>query len=674
MPADAASLPVFLLPDYASADPGALAAEVRAILAEYRATVAEIRDQASPSFASLIAPMEALSERKQRRFGVLGHLHGVADSEAIRAVYGPLLEELTDFGSALMQDEVLAASIHRLAADPDFQRHAGAAERRIVEHWLRDFRLGGVDLPEPARSRFREIETELAALSTAFEEAVLDSTDGWTLAVSAEQLHGLPESALAILRDTRPEAATPYRITLKFPSYNAIMTYAEDRSLRERLYRAYGTRASELADDPSHDNGPRIRRIMELRQESARLLGFANAAELSLATKMADSPERVIGFLRELAARARPGAAADLAELQAFGRAHGIDDLRPWDVPFLAEKLKSLRFGLDDEALRPYFPLDRVLAGLFGVIERLFGLKAVPTEAPTWHPDVRHYRLIDSAGRAVAGFYTDFYARERKRGGAWMDVCTARYRRGADLQAPVAHLVCNFAPPVDGKPALLTHDDVVTLFHEMGHGLHHLLTEVDLPSVSGISGVEWDAVELPSQLMENFCWEAEGLTLISGHVETGEALPAAWIEQLKASKNFQAGLFLLRQLEFGLFDFRLHAEAERASDVIGLLLEVRREVAVLHPPEWNRMPMSFTHIFGGGYAAGYYSYLWAEVLSADAFEAFRAAGVFDRATGERYRREILAQGGSRPAMQSFTAFRGREPEIGPLLESYGLAA
>lgn len=674
MLADASTLPVFLLPDYPTTDPEALAAEVRAILAEYRDTVARIRDQAAPSFDSLIAPIEALSERKQRRFGVLGHLHGVTDSEAIRAVYGPLLEELTTFGSELMQDEVLAASIHRLAADPQFQAQADAAQQRIVEHWLRDFRLGGVDLPEPARSRFREIETELAALSTAFEESVLDSTDGWSLPIAAEPLRGLPESALAILRDDRPDATTPYRITLKFPSYNAVMTYAEDRSLRERVYRAYGTRASELADDPSHDNGPRIRRIMALRQESARLLGFANAAELSLATKMADSPAQVVAFLRELAARARPAAEADLAELREFGLVHGIADLQPWDVPYLSEKLKSLRFGLDDEALRPYFPLDRVLAGLFGVIERLFGLNAVPSAAQIWHPDVRHYRLIDAEGRAVAAFYTDLYARERKRGGAWMDVCTTRFRRGGELQAPVAHLVCNFAPPVDGKPALLTHDDVVTLFHEMGHGLHHLLTEVDLPSVSGISGVEWDAVELPSQLMENFCWEAEGLALISGHVETGEPLPAEWIGQLKASKNFQAGLFLLRQLEFGLFDFRLHAETERASDVIGLLQEVRREVAVLHPPAWNRMPMSFTHIFGGGYAAGYYSYLWAEVLSADAFEAFRAAGVFDRDTGERYRREILAKGGSRPAMQSFTAFRGREPELGPLLSSYGLAA
>jgi len=674
MPADATALPRFLLPDYPGADPQALAAEVRTILAEYRDTVTALHDQARPSFDSLIAPLEALSERKQRRFGVLSHLHGVADSEVIREVYGPLLEDLTRFGSELMQDEVLAASVHRLAADPDFQSTATPEQHRIVEHWLRDFRLGGVDLPEPARSRYREIESELAALSTAFEEAVLDSTDTWSLPVAAEQLAGLPESALAILRDSRPEATTPYRITLKFPSYNAVMTYAEDRGLRERLYRAFGTRASELADDPSHDNGPRIRQIMALRQESAQLLGFANAAALSLATKMADSPERVIGFLRELATRARPSAERDLAELREFAAGLGIDDLKPWDLPLVSEQLKSAKFGLDDEALRPYFPLDRVLAGLFGVIERLFGLKAIQTEAPTWHADVRHYRLVDAEGREVAGFYTDFHARERKRGGAWMDVCTTRLRNQHGVQAPVAHLVCNFAPAVDGKPALLTHDDVVTLFHEAGHGLHHLLTEVDHPSIAGISGVEWDAVELPSQLMENFCWEADGLALISGHVETGEPLPVAWIDQLKASKNFQAGLFLLRQLEFGLFDFRLHAEAEHAEDVIGLLHDVRREVAVLHPPDWNRMPMAFTHIFGGGYAAGYYSYLWAEVLSADAFEAFRAAGVFDRETGERYRREILAKGGSRPAMQSFTAFRGREPEIGPLLESYGLAA
>jgi oligopeptidase A len=554
-------------------------------------------------------------------------------------------------------------------------------ERTLVDDAIRDFELAGVALEEPARSRFREIETELTRLSTEFEQAVLDATDAWFEdRADAAALAGLPESALAVLRSYAEEAGVPgYRVTLKQPSYVAVMTYADDRDLRRRVYEAYATRASDQGPHAGRwDNSARIETILALRHEAATLLGFANAAAESLATKMAGKPERVLGFLTDLAQRARPLAERDYAEMRAYAAEHlGIADFQPWDSAYTAEKLRLARYALSEEELKPYFPLDAALSGLFAVAERVFGVRfAARAGVDTWHADVRYYDVVDADGRVFAGCYLDLYARTAKRGGAWMDVCRTRRRHPDGTQLPVAFLTCNFAPPAGGIPSLLTHDDVITLFHEFGHGLHHLLTEVDWPRIAGISGVEWDAVELPSQFMENFCWTREALDLIARHWQTGAPLPDDLFKRMLAARHFQAGLFLVRQLEFALFDFRIHLEfnPEAGARVLELLDDVRREVAVIRPPAWHRFPQSFTHIFAGGYAAGYYSYLWAEVLSADAWSRFEEAGVLDRGTGEAFRRAVLAVGGSRPALESFIEFRGREPDTTALLKSYGLAA
>ncbi len=554
----------------------------------------------------------------------------------------------------------------------------------MVEHELRDFRLSGVALEEPARSRFREIESELARLATEFEEAVLDATDAWSEALTDEtQLRGIPESGRAVLRAYAEEKSLDgWLVTLKQPSVQAVLTYADDRALRERVYTAYQTRASDQGPTAnSFDNSPRIEKILALRHEAAQLLGFRDAAEESLATKMAPSPDTVLAFLHDLAARARPVAERELAELRTFAADQlGLADLQPWDVGYAAEKLRERKYALNEEELKPYFALDAVLGGFFEIVRRVFGVSLKLREGvDVWHPDVRYYDLIGADGQVFAGAYVDLYARSGKRGGAWMDVCVNRFvRSGRDdgTQLPVAFLTCNFAPPTRETPSLLTHDDVLTLFHEFGHGLHHLLTEVDYPGVAGISGVEWDAVELPSQFMENYGWQREALDLFARHWKTGEKLPDALFERMQAARHFHAGLFLVRQLEFGLFDFRIHREFDpaRGARAMQILGEVREAVAVIHPPAWQRFPHAFTHIFAGGYAAGYYSYLWAEVLSADAFERFEQAGVFDRATGEAYRKAILAVGGSRPALESFVEFRGREPRPDALLRSYGLAA
>jgi oligopeptidase A len=550
-----------------------------------------------------------------------------------------------------------------------------------VDEAIRDFELSGVALEEPARSRYREIANEQSKIATEFEQALLDATEAWHLdLLDAVALAGLPDSARGLLRQYAADAGLDgWRITLQQPSYVAVMTYADDRGLRRQVYQAYATRASDQGPHAGRfDNAPRIERIMALRHESAQLLGFPNAAEESLATKMAADATRVLGFLRDLAARARPVAQRELAELAAFARESlGLDTLEPWDVSYAAEKLRLARYALGEEELKPYFPAERAIEGVFVVAQRLFGVRfAARAGVPTWHADVRYYDVLDAEGAVFAGVYLDLYARQGKRGGAWMDVCRTRRRHAGGMQLPVAFLTCNFAPPAGGIPSLLTHDDVITLFHEFGHGLHHLLTEVDWPSAAGIAGVEWDAVELPSQFMENFCWTRETLDLFARHWQTGEALPEDLFRRMTAARHFHAGLFLVRQLEFALFDFRLHLEYDPAhgARALPLLEEVRREVAVIHPPAWHRFPHSFSHVFAGGYAAGYYSYLWAEVLSADAFARFEETGVLDRATGEQFRRAILAVGGSRPALDSFIEFRGREPDAGALLRSYGLAA
>ncbi len=668
------------LPPFSTIRPEHVEPAIDAILADYQAGIeAILADRAPRTFDSVVLTAEHFDDRLSRAWAPIGHLHGVKDSEALRKAYSAAQDRIVDFNTALGQNRALYAAVKAVADDAGFAALPRAA-RTLVEHELRDFELSGVALEEPARTRFREISAELAKLSTEFEEAVLDATDAWSEhLVDEDALAGIPTSGRDVLRAYAEEKGLDgWLVTLKQPSVQAVLTYADDRGLRARVYRAYGTRASENSQDGRHDNSARIERIMALRHESAQLLGFANTADESLATKMAPSADKVIAFLRDLVARARPMAERDLADLRAYAHGElGLADLQPWDVGYASEKLRVARHALGEEELKPYFPLPAVMDGLFAIVERVLGVGfRARDDVDTWHADARYYDLVDAEGRVFAGAYVDLYARTGKRGGAWMDVCRTRLRDADRVHPPVAFLTCNFAPPTASTPSLLTHDDVITLFHEFGHGLHHLLTEVDFAGVSGISGVEWDAVELPSQFMENFAWEREGLDLVARHWQTGERLPAALFERMQAARNFQSGLFLVRQLEFALFDFRLHREYDpaRGARVLELLAEVRREVAVIVPPEWHRFPHTFTHIFAGGYGAGYYSYLWAEVLSADAFDRFEREGVFNPEVGAAWRRSILAVGGSRPALESFIEFRGREPSPEPLLRSYGIAA
>ncbi|TBR35902.1 MULTISPECIES: M3 family metallopeptidase [Dyella] len=674
------------LPAFSGIRPEHVTPAIDSLLADYRKGVEAITDPATPrDFDHVMLAQERLEQRVARAWSPVSHLHSVADSEALRAVYGPAEELLTDHAIEVGQNRELFQAVQAVAQAPGFAG-LSRAEHAMVEHALRDFRLSGVALEEPERSRFREIGVELSKLSTEFSNAVLDATDAWHEHITDERdLAGVPESGLAVLRQYALERELDgYLVTLKQPSVQAVMTYADNRGLRERVYWAYQTRASDQGPDAGKfDNSPRIEQIMKLRHEAAQLLGFANAAEESLATKMASSPTEVMEFLHDLAERARPVAREELATLREFAqRELKLDNLEAWDVAYASEKLRQREYDLDEEQLKPYFPAQAVLDGLFGLVHRLYGIALRRREGvDVWHPDVHYYDVLNADGRVFAGTYVDLYARAGKRGGAWMDVCRARFRDGANEQLPVAFLTCNFAPPTEGRPALLTHDDVLTLFHEFGHGFHHLLTEVALPSVGGIDGVEWDAVELPSQFMENFGWNREALDLFARHWQTGERLPDELYERMLAARHFHAGMFLVRQLEFAMFDFRLHLEydPEIGARTMEVLEEVRRQVAVLHPPIWQRFPNGFTHIFAGGYAAGYYSYLWAELLSADAFGEFeeRAAdggSVIDRATGQRFREEILAVGATRPALDSFVAFRGRKPEPDALLRSHGLIA
>ena len=650
------------------------------LLQRYQAGIdALLANSAPPSFDSVLRACEKLDDDLSRAWAPVSHLHGVKDSEALREAYSAAQEKIVAFQTALGQNRDLYAAVKAVREGKDFPALPRAA-RTLVEHELRDFELAGVALEEPARSRFREISAELARLSTAFEEAVLDATDAWSEHLTeGDALAGIPESGMAVLRGGAAERDLDgWLVTLKQPSVQAVLNFANDRALRARVYRAYQTRASELSDEGRFDNSARIEQIMALRHEAARLLGFSSSAEESLATKMATTPQQVLDFLHDFVAKARPMALRDLDELRGFARTElGIDDLQPWDVGYASEKLRERKYALSEEELKPYFPLDSVLEGLFAVVGRVLGIRArLRDGVDVWHPDARYYDLLDASGAVIAGAYVDLYARTGKRGGAWMDVCTTRVRHATDLQLPVAFLTCNFAPPSAGMPSLLTHDDVLTLFHEFGHGLHHMLTAMELAGVSGINGVEWDAVELPSQFMENFAWKREGLDLIARHWQTGERLPQALFDRMQAARNFQSGMFLVRQLEFGLFDFRLHHEFDpalgaRAMQILG---EVRHMVSVLPPPDWQRLPHAFTHVFSGGYGAGYYSYLWAEVLSADAFERFEEEGVFNADTGAAWRREVLEIGSSRPALESFVAFRGREPKPDALLRSYGIAA
>jgi oligopeptidase A len=680
------------LPAFSSIRAASVVPAIDAILADYQAGVDRLTGAgAAHDFDHVMLEQERLDQRLSRAWAPVSHLHAVADTAELRAAYEQAEEKITDFASGLGQNRALYAAVQAVADAPGFAQRA-RPERALVEHALRDFRLSGVALEEPARTRFRDIANELSKLTTAFSNAVLDATDAWQKHIEDERdLAGIPESGRAVLHEYAHEHDLGgWLVTLKQPSVQVVLTYADDRALRERVYWAYQTRASDQGPNAGKfDNSGRMQQILALRHEAAQLLGFANAAEESLATKMAATPGEVLAFLRDLIARAKPVAQRELEELRTFARSElQLENLEAWDVAYGSEKLRLARYALDEEQLKAYFPLPSVLNGMFQLAGKLYGITVEPARerVDVWHPDVRYCEVRDAGGQLVAGVYLDLYARSGKRGGAWMDVCRARFRDGENVQLPIAFLTCNFAPPAGGHPSLLTHDDVQTIFHEFGHGLHHMLTRIDLPSIGGIDGVEWDAVELPSQFMENFCWNRQALDLFAKHWSTGEKLPDELFDRMLAARHFQAGMFLVRQLEFGLFDFLLHVDYDpaRGARVMETLEAARREAAVLHPPAWQRFPHGFTHIFAGGYAAGYYSYLWAEVLSADVFGAFEehalqnqageAGDVIDAATGARFRDEFLSVGASRPALESFIAFRGRPPQPDALLRSYGLAA
>ena len=672
------------LPRFAEIRPEHVASAIDELLAAADAALERATSDAVPAdYDALSAVLDVATERLGHAWGAVEHLNAVADTPALRAAYTDNLPRITEFHTRLGADERLFAKYRAVLAAPASQ-HLGTARKRALDNALRDFVLQGAELQGAAKLRFAELQEAQADLSQKFSEHVLDATDGYAYFASAGELAGVPDDAKQAARAAAvADGKDGHKITLHFPSYFPVLQYGENRTLREKLYTAYVTRASELGA-AEHDNSVLMRGLLELRQEEAQLLGFRSYAELSLVPKMANSPRQVTDFLRDLAGRARASAERDLAELREFARGElGLADLQAWDMAFASEKLKEKRYAFSEQEVKQYFTEPKVLEGLFRIIETLFEVSIRPDSAAVWHNSVRFFRIerraaAGAAPQLVGQFYLDPYARPGKRPGAWMDGVRARWARPEGrLQTPVAHLVCNFAPPLAGKPALLTHDDVTTLFHEFGHGLHHMLTQVDDIGVSGISGVEWDAIELPSQFMENFCWEWDVLKHLTAHVESGVAMPRALFDRMLAAKNFQSGLQTLRQVEFSLCDMRLHDEAQAAARIQAIAEEVRDEVAVVRPPAFNRTLHSFSHIFAGGYAAGYYSYKWAEVLSADAWSAFEEAAadgsVLSVETGRRYRQSVLEAGGSRTAMESFKAFRGREPRIDALLRHQGLA-
>ena len=670
------------LPRFDLIQPAHVKPAIEQLLADGRALIERLTSDATPAtWADFAAPLSDGLEGLGRAWGVVGHLHSVNDIPAWREAYNEMLPEISRFYSELGQNLALFDKYRALRKNADFAALT-VAQQKIVNNEIRDFRLSGAELPEEQKPRFQAIMEELSQLSAKFSENLLDATNAHAEIVTDEaELAGLPDYAKDAAREVAEKAGVEgWKFTLHAPSYGPVLQYADNRDLRARMYRAYATRAAEFSDGsskPEWDNTPVMRRLLELRQEEAQMLGFANYAEVSLQPKMADSPAQVLAFLRDMARKAKPFAEKDMAELLAFARDElGIADFQPWDAAYVSEKLLQARYAFSEQEVKQYFTEPKVIAGLFQVIESLFGVKVKADTAPVWHEDVRFYRLETPAGELVGQFYVDLYARETKRGGAWMDEARSRKRTPGGIQKPIAYLNCNFARPVGGKPATFTHDEVITLFHEAGHGLHHLLARGGESGVSGIHGVEWDAVELPSQFMENYCWEWEVLQGMTAHVESGEPLPRALYDKMLAAKNFQSGMMTVRQLEFSLFDMLLHSEfdPQGESTVLDLLNTVRAEVAVLLPPPWQRFPHSFSHIFGGGYAAGYYSYKWAEVLSADCYAAFEEAGnPFDPVVGRRFLDEILSRGGERPALENFRAFRGREPSPDALLRHSGMA-
>ena len=667
------------LPLFDQIQPAHVPEAIDALLAQAEKALAEVTDPGFPcEWTAVARVLDVATERLGIAWGAVNHLNSVADSSDLRAAYNAALPRVTEFWTRLGADERLYAKYKAMDVAA-----LNTEQRQAHKNAMRNFVLGGAELTGAARTRFAEIQEKQAALSQKFSENTLDATDAFAYYASEAEVDGIPEDVkhtahAAALADGK----SGYKLSLKMPCYLPVMQFAKSSSLRETMYRAYVTRASDQAAPEARqfDNTALIREILALRKEEAQLLGYDNFAQVSLVPKMAQSPQAVVGFLRDLATRAKPFAQKDLADLRAFASEQlGIHDPKPWDLPFISEKLKEARYAFSEQEVKQYFTAPKVLAGLFKIVETLFDVAIQRDQAPVWNPGVQFYR-IERAGQLIGQFYLDPSARTGKRGGAWMDDVRGRWQRPDNgvLQTPVAHLVCNFADGVDGKPALLTHDDVTTLFHEFGHGLHHMLTQVSEHDVSGISGVEWDAVELPSQFMENFCWEWSVLQHMTAHVDTGASLPRALFEKMLAARNFQSGMQTLRQIEFSLFDMLLHSQHDPAQDCMQLLSDVRSEVAVVPSPPWSRTPHTFSHIFAGGYAAGYYSYKWAEVLSADAYAAFEETAAADGTpsveTGKRYRQAILEAGGSRPAMESFKAFRGREPNLDALLRHQGMSA
>ena len=664
------------LPPFSEIRPEHVKPAVEQLIADGRQRIETVLKAGDVGYQALVAALDEEDDRLGKAFGPVAHLNAVAQNEALREAYNACLPLLSEYGTEVGQNSALFAAYQALHDSAEFAA-LNEAQRKDIDNTLRDFRLSGVALGEEDKRRYMENAKRLSELTTQYENQLLDATQNWKKHVTDEQeLEGLPETALAGTADrARAEGLDGWLLTLDFPVYLAVMSHARNRALREEMYRAFTTRASDQGPDAGRfDNGPVMDEILALRDAQAKLLGFGSYAEKSLATKMARSVDEVMHFLHDLAFKAKPQAEKELRELQDFAAEQGATDLQPWDIGFWSERLREARYDLSDEALRPWFPAEKVIDGMFAVVGKLFGIRFRQRhDVDTWHTDVRFFELVDDDGSVRAAFYLDMYARIGKRGGAWMDDARIRRRRlDGSLQTPVAYLTCNFAPPAGGKPGLLTHDEVVTLFHEFGHGLHHMLTEQEVSGISGINGVAWDAVELPSQFLENWCWTEEGLAMISGHYETGEPLPKAMLDKMLAAKNFQSAMGMMRQLEFSLFDMRLHAEYTPELSIQKVLDEVRDEVAVIKPPAFNRFQNGFSHIFAGGYAAGYYSYKWAEVLSSDAYSRFEEEGTFNEDTGRAFRDNILALGGSREPMELFKAFRGREPSVEPLLRHSGI--
>jgi oligopeptidase A len=669
------------LPAFSAIRPEHVIPAIDHLLDDNRRLVTELLERNTEyTWDNLVEPLEAADDRLSRAWSPVSHMNSVVNSEALRAAYNACLPKLSEYGTEMGQHEGLHRAWRQIADGPEYAR-LDTAQQKVIDNALRDFRLSGIELGPEARERYKAIMQELSKLTATYSDNVLDATNAWHKQVSDEQLlAGLPETARSLARQTAEQRGLEgWVFTLEFPSYMPVMTYADDRALREELYTAFVTRASDQGPHAGQwDNAGLIERILELRHEAATLLGFDTYAERSLVTKMAESTGQVMEFLNDLATRSRAAAEQELAELREYAlQHHGAESLEAWDIAWYSEKLRQQKYAISQEELKPYFPEPRVVSGLFSIVERLYGITIdAMSGVDTWHEDVRFYRIHDAAGQLRGEFYLDLYARRHKRGGAWMDECISRRRTQQGLQTPVAYLTCNFSPPIGDDPALFTHDEVITLFHEFGHGLHHMLTRIDYAGVSGINGVAWDAVELPSQFMENWCWEREALNLFTSHYRTGETIPDDLYERMRKAKNFQSAMQMARQLEFAIFDFRLHHEYKPGKGISahGLLNEVRAQVAVIQPPAFNRFENGFTHIFAGGYAAGYYSYKWAEVLSADAFSAFEETGIFNRDTGEKFLSNILEQGGSREPMELFVEFRGREPTIDALLRHSGLAA